>query len=230
MATNENAQTVEAVDWSTQNVYAKLIEARRRFLAEKIAKTGKNVYAEFKYFTLKDIVPAKTQIFSDLGLVDVVKFFPDSATLELYNADNLDDVITFNSPTAPDESLIKNPIQKVGAVQTYVRRYLYMLMLDIIEDDAIEETTSKDEKAPAKKSNRPASPEKREEVKKELIDEDGQASEVQIKSIKNGLKKLREKDETNEPYVKDIVKRIKAGLKKAEAEEILLEISNKVKA
>ena len=41
---------------------------------------------------------------------------------------------------------------------------------------------------------------------------------------------FREKDEANEPYVKEIVKRIKAGLKKAEAEEILLEISEKVKA
>lgn len=231
MATKETTQAAEAVDWSQQNVYTKLIEARKRFLAANVKKSGINRYAEFKYFTLEDIVPAKTQIFSDLGLVDVVKFFSDTATLELFNADNLDDVIVFNTPTAQDESLIKNPIQKLGAIETYVRRYLYMLMLDIIEPDAIDATSGKDE-APAapKKSNRPAAPEKREEVKKELIDEDGSAAEVQIKSIKAGLKKLRAKDpEQFEPYVKDIVKRIKAGLKKAEAEEILLEISEKVK-
>ena len=232
MATNET-QSAAAVDWTTKNVSKKLIEARRRFLAANVKKSGINRYAEFKYFTLEDIVPVKTQIFSDLGLLDTISFGMDNgnAVLTLYNADgDENDYLVFVSPTAQDESLIKNPIQKLGAIETYVRRYLYMLMLDIIEPDAIDATSGKDE-APAapKKSNRPASPEKREEVKKELIDEDGQASEVQIKSIKAGLKKLRDKDAENEPYVKNIVKRIKAGLKKAEAEEILLEISEKVK-
>lgn len=234
MATKENAQAAEAVDWTTKNVSKKLIEARRRFLAANVKKSGINRYAEFKYFTLEDIVPVKTQIFNDLGLLDTISFGMDNgnAVLTLYNADgDENDYLVFVSPTAQDESLIKNPIQKLGAIETYVRRYLYMLMLDIIEPDAIDATSGKDD-APAapKKSNRPASPEKREEVKKELINEDGEAAEVQIKSIKAGLKKLRAKDpEQFEPYVKEIVKRIKAGLKKAEAEEILLEISEKVK-
>ena len=231
MATKVTETQTEAIDWSEKNVFAKLIEARRRFLEAPIKKTGVNRYAEFKYFTLEDIVPAKTQIFNDLGLVDVVTFEADRAYLDLYSVSDLSDPIRFSSPTAPDESLIKNPIQKVGAIETYVRRYLYMLMLDIIETDVIEETTDKDEApAPAKKNNRPASPEKREEVKKELIDESGEASEVQIKSIKNGLRKLRARDaEKYEPYIRGIAKKIKAGLKKSDAEEILLEISDTVK-
>lgn len=232
MATKVNTQT-EAVDWTTKNVRQKLSEARRRFLEAGVQKTGINRYAEFKYFTLEDIVPVKTQIFNDLGLVDTISFGMDNgnAILTLYNVDsNLqEDFLVFVSPTAADESLIKNPIQKLGAIETYVRRYLYMLELDIIEPDAIDETSGKDE-APAqpKKNNRPASPEKREEVKKELIDEDGEASEVQIKSIKNGLKKLRAKDEANEPYVKEVVAKIKAGLKKSEAETVLIEIGKKI--
>lgn len=231
MATKVTETQIEAIDWSEKNVFAKLIEARKRFQETAVKKSGVNRYAEFKYFTLEDIVPAKTQIFNDLGLVDVVTFESDRAYLDLYSVSDLSDPIRFASPTAPDESLIKNPIQKVGAIETYVRRYLYMLMLDIIETDVIEETTDKDEApAPAKKSNRPASPEKREEVKKELIDESGEASEVQIKSIKNGLRKLRARDaEKYEPYIRGIAKKIKAGLKKSDAEEILLEISEKVK-
>ena len=237
MATKETAQaaeTVQGADQAKKNVYQKLIEARIRFQAANVKKSGINRYAEFKYFTLEDIIPVKTQIFNDLGLVDVISFGMENgnAILTLYNVDGgEDDYIVFVSPTAQDESLIKNPIQKLGAVETYVRRYLYMLMLDIVEADAIDATSGKDE-APAqpKKNNRPASTEKREEVKKDLIDEDGQASEVQIKSIKNGLKKLRAKDEANEPYIREIAKRVKAGIKKAEAETILLEISEKVKA
>ena len=228
MPTKSNTKTETAIDWRSKTAVEKLLEARIRFGAADVKKSGVNRYAEFKYYTLEDIVPVKTQIFNDLGLLDVIQFEDDHAFLLLYNVDDPNDKpIHFVSQLAPDESLIKNPIQKVGAIQTYVRRYLYMLMLDIVEADVIDETAGKAEEP--KKSRRPASPEKREEVKKELIDEDGEASEVQIKSIKNGLKKLREKDEANEPYVKEIVKRIKAGLKKAEAEEILLDISNKVK-
>ena len=226
-------ETAPAVDWTKKNVYEKLMAARAQFQAANVKKTGINRYAEFKYFTLKDIVPVKTKIFYELGLLDMVSFDNDKneARLYLVNVDNTEEVpLCFKSQLAPDESLIKNPIQKVGAIQTYVRRYLYLLMLDIIEEDEIEETTDKDEAPAPKKANRPASPEKREEVKKELINEDGEATEVQIKSIKAGLKKLRTKSEDNEPYVKEIVKRIKAGLKKAEAEDILIEIGEKVKA
>lgn len=232
MATAKANTEAQAVDWTEKNVFEKLLEARKRFIAANVKKSGINRYAEFKYFTLEDIIPVKTQIFDELGLVDVINFKDDRAILALHNVNGPDlDLVTFESPTAADESLIKNPIQKVGAVETYVRRYLYMLMLDIVEADIIDETSGKDETPAApKKNNRPATPEKREEVKKELIDEDGSAAEVQIKSIKNGLKKLRAKDaEKFEPYVREIAKRIKAGLTKAEAEEILLEISNKVK-
>lgn len=226
-------ETAPAVDWTKKNVYEKLMTARAQFQAANVKKSGVNRYAEFKYFTLEDIIPVKTRIFYELGLLDIVSFDSDKneARLYLFNTDNTEEVpICFKSQLAPDESLIKNPIQKVGAIQTYVRRYLYMLMLDVVEADAIEETTDKDEAPAPKKANRPASPEKREEVKKELINEDGEATEVQIKSIKAGLKKLRTKSEDNEPYVKEIVKRIKAGLKKAEAEDILIEIGEKVKA
>lgn len=217
------------------NLHSKLVLARKKFLEMGVKKTGKNTYAEFKYFTLEDIIPVKQAIFEVLGLVDSIAFTPDLATLTLYNVDNPEETIIFSSPLAPDESLIKNPIQKLGAVETYVRRYLYMIMLDIVEADAIEELTDKPadnssptDKAP-KKSNKPASPEKREEVKKELIDEGGNATDTQVKSIKAGLKKLRAKDgEKYEGYVTECVKKIKAGLKKSEAEDMLIEIGKKI--
>ena len=105
-----------------------------------------------------------------------------------------------------------------------------MAMLDIVEADTVDAISDKPdtEKKENVKSNRPATPEKREEAKKELINEGGEATEVQVKSIKNGLKKLREKDESYEPYIKEIIVKLKSGLKKSEAEEILIEIGNKV--
>ena len=218
------------------NVYAKLIEARKRFLEAGIKKTGVNRYAEYKYFTLDEIIPVKQEIFRDLGLSDVISFGTEVATLTLFNVDNPEESIDFMSQLAPDESMIKNPIQKVGAIQTYVRRYLYLLALDIIESDGIEETTDKpvDEDgkpapvATAKKSNRPATPEERQETKGELIDKDGNATDTQIKSIKRGLKKLRDKNESYEPYISETLKKIKKGMTKTEAEDQLIEIGKKI--
>ena len=228
------AKETETVDVATMNVYGKLIEARKRFYEAGIKKTGVNRYAEFKYFTLDDIIPIKQEIFRDLGLADVISFGPEVATMTVFNVIDPLDQIVFTSQLAADESLIKNPIQKVGAIQTYVRRYLYLLALDIIESDGIEATTDKPDpetgksEAP-KKSNIPKTEKEREEIKGELIDEGGDATETQIKAIKKGLKKLREKDgDKYEGYVTSIVKRIKAGLKKSEAEEILIEVGNKV--
>ncbi len=231
MATEKAAVTTKA---ETMNVYAKLLEARKRFLETGIKKTGVNRYAEYKYFTLDEIIPVKQTIFKDLGLADVISFDDRGAWLTIFNVDNPEERIGFGSQLAPDESMIKNPIQKVGAIQTYVRRYLYLLALDIIESDGIEETTGKpvDEdnnpvEAP-KKSNRPATAEEREETKTELINKGGEATPTQIKAIKNGLKKLREKDEKYEPYIKEIVTKLKAGIAKAEAEDVLIEIGNKI--
>lgn len=217
------------------NVYAKLIEARKRFLETGIKKTGVNRYAEFKYFTLDDIIPAKQTIFRDLGLSDIISFGTEVATLTIFNVDNPEESIDFMSQLAPDESMIKNPIQKVGAIQTYVRRYLYLLALDIIESDGIEETTNKpvDEdgkpaKTEAKKNTRPATAEERQETKDQLINQGGEATDTQIKAIKNGLKKLRAKNETYEPYIKETLKKIKYGMTKTEAEDQLIEIGVKI--
>ena len=218
------------------NLCTKLILARKFFLESGVKKTGVNRYAEFKYFTLEDIIPVKQNIFEQLGLVDVVSFDPTVATLTLVNADNPEETLEFSSPLADDESLIKNPIQKLGAVETYIRRYLYMLMLDIVEADTVDAVSDKpvDEnnkpakKTEAKKTTRPATTEERQEVKEELINQDGEATTTQIKGIKNGLKKLRDKDEKYEDYIRACMTKIKAGLTKTEAEDMLIEIGGKV--
>lgn len=233
---------------ATKNVYQKLLEARKEFLEAGIKKTGINSYAEYKYFTLDEIIPIKQKIFRNMGLADVISFNDTDAVLQIFNADNPEEVIVFTSQLAPDESLIKNPIQKVGAVQTYIRRYLYMLALDIIESDDIEAVTGKpvDEdgkasKGTKKKSSKPATPEEREEIKEELTGADREFTKTQKTAITNGLKKLRAKymDKDNvvfddnlekkySKFIRSAVKRVKDGLTKSEADDLLIEIAEKV--
>ena len=236
MATEKKVETVDKGTVATMNIYAKLNEARRLFLASGVKKSGVNRYAEFKYFTLDDIIPVKQAIFKELGLTDIITFGDAFAELRLINVDNTEETIRILSPMREDESLIKNPIQKLGAIETYIRRYLYLLILDIVESDSVEAVTDKptDEdgkkvEAP-KKSNRPVATEERQEIKKELINEDGKATDTQIKAIKNGLKKLRDKEGDYEGYVSECVKKLKAGITKTEAEDMLIEIGDKLES
>lgn len=216
------------------NVYGKLALARQRFLEAPVKKTGINRFAEYKYFELADIVPPATAIFNELGLLFITSFDVEYATGTLVNIDNPQEQIIFTSPMKDLEVKGMNAVQALGGTETYQRRYLYMACMDIVEADAFDATQGKPDPETGKseqpkKSNRPATPEKREEAKKDLIDEGGEATDVQIKSIKNGLKKLRKKDgEKYEAYVTKVVKQIKAGLKKSEAEDILIEIGKKI--
>lgn len=224
----------EEVKIRALNVYQKLVIARNTFLEAPTKKSGINRYAQFKYFELEDIVPVALDIFTKMGLVLIESVTFEEVTATLVNADNPDDRIVFHAPAKDcniEDGTKMSAIQGLGAYITYQRRYLYGLVLDIVEADPINATIDKpdpEDKKSAPKSNKPASPEEREEVKKELIDDGGEATDTQVKSIKNGLKKLRSKADTYEPYIKEVVGKIKAGLKKSEAEDVLIEIGKKI--
>lgn len=236
MATKKeiNVSDQDMIEVRKMNIYGKLAVARGKFLDAPVKKSGVNRFAEYKYFELADIVPVATSIFNGIGLVFLISFDNENAKGTLVNIDNPDEVIEFTSPMRDLEVKGMNAVQALGGVETYQRRYLYMACLDIVEADAFDATQGKPSmengtSEPVQKSNRPATPEQRQEVKKDLINEGGDATATQIKAIKNGLKKLREKDaDKYESYVTDGVKKIKAGLKKTEAEELLIEIGKKV--
>lgn len=228
-------KTKEIEDFRSMNIYAKLAEARKRFLTADVKKSGVNTFAEFKYFELEDIVPVATDIFENLGLVLIPSITYNTAFGLLVNADNTNEVITFDLPAKDcniESGTKMSAIQGLGSYITYMRRYLYCVVLDIVEADPVDATIGKDD-APAaptvaKKNNRPATVEERAEVKEQLINKEGEATATQIKAIKNGLKKLRDKDESYDDFVTACIKKIKAGLTKTDAEDMLIEIGNKV--
>ena len=234
MATKTNATETNGL-----NIYQKLAQARAKFLATPVKKSGVNCFAEFKYFELEDIVPPASAIFDDLGLIFLVSFEDGSAVGTLVNTDNPEETIVFKSPlidltTGEGKTPAgMNTVQALGGSETYQRRYLYMVVLDIVEADSFDAGSGKpdpeDPKPVAtKKSNKPASETERQEVKKDLIDSDGEATDTQIKAIKNGLKKLRTKDaDKYEKFITETVSKLKGGLKKTEAEDLLIEIGKK---
>ena len=217
-----------------KNVYQKLLEARVLFMEEDVKKSGKNMKMSYKYFELQDIVPVATPIFQKVGLLPVTTFMNDMAMMTIIDVDNPSDCINFTSPMREIEPIISaktggevtNAIQRLGSVETYQRRYLYMIALDIVESDSIEPTTG-DNPPPAPKPTAPATPQQRQEVTKTLTAPDGNATELQIKGLKAALAKLMEVDPSKEDFVAQIAMQTNGfeNISKADCEKLVQAIS-----
>ena len=208
------------------NVYQKLAKARTMFLASDAKKTGKNMTLAFKYFELDDIVPVVTKIFEEVGLISVVKMDAERASMWIVNTEDPENTVAFTAPMIiPEGNRAVTPIQALGAAITYYRRYLYMMALDICEPDSIDPVVVDVPKAP------PVTTSPVEPKEKSLTDADGNASELQIKQMKELLKKLREADPSKEDWIAQIAVDTKGFtvISKSECEALVKEINAEIK-
>jgi len=125
------------------NVYQKLNLAREKFHQSQIKKSGYNKFANYNYFELGDFLVPALQIFKEVGLTSVIRFEADIATMEIVNNEKPEDRIYILSPMSEASLRGCHPVQNLGAVQTYIRRYLWVAALEIVEHDALEATTNK---------------------------------------------------------------------------------------
>lgn len=130
-------------------VYQKLQTARIKLQQTQLKKSGHNKFAGYQYFELGDFLPTINQIFHELGLCSTVSFTADNAVLCIVDTDT-GGSIAFTSPMAEANMKGNQPVQNLGATQTYLRRYLYVNALEIVEHDAIEPITGEDNPKSAK--------------------------------------------------------------------------------
>ena len=120
------------------SIYKKLSEARKAFHKKAINKTGYNSFGKWYYFQLEDIIPPALESFYDAGLVSYVSFEAEYATMAIVDVDDSSQIIRINSPTVTISLKGATEIQNLGAMQTYIRRYLWLTALDIVESDAVD--------------------------------------------------------------------------------------------
>lgn len=220
----------------TANVYQRLLMARSKFLDANVEKSGKNMHLSFKYFELEDIVPTAIRIFNEVGLISVVNFTPDVATMEIINTENPDESVSFVAPFNQIAPIVSNTgkqatneMQALGSSITYMRRYLYMIALDICESDSIDANLGKGETAssPAAEKKAPATPEQRQEVKENLTAPADNASALQIKGLKAVLKKLKDADPSKEELIANIAVQTKGftEISKSDCETLIQKIT-----
>jgi hypothetical protein len=125
------------------SVYKKLNEAREKFHALKLVKTGENKFAGYKYFELGDFLIPALQVFREVGLCAYVSFDKEIATMTIVDMDSAEKM-EITSPMGSAALKGCHEVQNIGAVETYQRRYLWVAALEIVEHDALDATTGKD--------------------------------------------------------------------------------------
>jgi hypothetical protein len=146
---NNDYQLQEQHEQQQWRVYSKLQKARVILQELPLKKSGFNSFANFKYFELSDFLPSINTIFDNLGLCSVFNISNGVATLRIFDAE-FGGVIIFSSPTAEAGSGKAPPIQALGSMHTYLRRYLMLNALEITEHDAVDATIKKDDPKSAK--------------------------------------------------------------------------------
>jgi len=129
------------------SVHKKLMEARVQLQSAPLKKSGHNKFAGYQYFELGDFMPTINQIFYKIGLCGVVSFERDLATLTITDTEDNSQLV-LKSPMADANLKGCHPIQNLGAVETYTRRYLWVTAMEIVEHDALDSSAPvKDEKS-----------------------------------------------------------------------------------
>lgn len=136
----EELQVLET-EKANLNIYEKLLNARIMFQKKNLKPKGYNKYSDFYYFELDDILPVITEICLNLGVICLVSFGNELAQLRFKDLKN-DEEIVFTSPMSSAKLKACHEVQNLGAVETYIKRYLYMHCFEIAESDQMDGATT----------------------------------------------------------------------------------------
>lgn len=159
-------------------VFKKLQAARHQLLNSGIEKSGHNKFSNYHYFELGDFIPAAHKIFDEIGLCGVVRF-AETATLTIYDTAG-EGSVEFTTPIVYAENAKGQAIQSLGSTHTYLRRYLWLMALELVENDVIDSLPQEEKpKAVEKPVEKPAA--KPAEKKPVVIDKGENFKEWEIK-------------------------------------------------
>ena len=159
-------------------VFKKLQAARHQLLNSGIEKSGHNKFSNYHYFELGDFIPAAHKIFHEIGLCGVVRF-AETATLTVYDTES-DGSVEFTTPVVYAENAKGQAIQSLGSTHTYIRRYLWLMALELVENDVIDSLPQEEKpKAVEKPVEKPVA--KPAEKKPVVIDKGENFKEWEIK-------------------------------------------------
>lgn len=130
-------------------VHKKLMQARIALQNAPLKKSGHNKFVGYQYFELGDFLPQINEIFHSIGLCGVISYDAEIASLTITDVDDGTNIV-ITSPMVEANLKGAHPIQNLGAVETYTRRYLWVTAMEIVEHDALDSSAplKEEKKAP----------------------------------------------------------------------------------
>jgi hypothetical protein len=127
------------------NIYQKLQKCRVELQKSELKKSGRNTFSNYDYFELGDFLPRTNELLAENNLIGIVSFSEEQATLTIRDTEKPEDTIIFTCPNAEVSLKGAHPIQNIGALQTYQRRYLWITAMELSEHDAVDRSEGKAE-------------------------------------------------------------------------------------
>jgi len=131
-----------------QTIYECLQDVRNELCKTPLKKSGYNSHLKFNYFELADFVPTATRLFAERGLCPIFSITTNQDGFEMAVLKIVKgaEQIVFTTPTSDPTNM--GGIQALGAKITYLRRYLYLIALDLVENDIVDASLDKDSNKP----------------------------------------------------------------------------------
>lgn len=118
------------------SIYEKVSLLRKVIAELDISKSGINEHEQFSYLEMKDFVPAIQEECYKLRILTIFDM-EEVATLRAINIDDPEEQMVFTLRTELSNSNA-NPIQNLGAAITYMKRYLFMSLAELVAKDTVD--------------------------------------------------------------------------------------------
>lgn len=138
---------VAKINFTTEptSLHAKLQRIRVELSTYPLRKSGVNTFARYQYFQLQDFVPTVNYLLDKYNLTSVFTMNMETATLTIIDCDKPENTIVFATPVVDSEVKGCTPVQNLGSIHTYLKRYLYQNAFEISEPDALDALTKSDQ-------------------------------------------------------------------------------------
>ncbi len=172
----------------------KLALARVDLQASNLKKTGKSLGKDktvrFVYLELGDFLPLCNELAVKHRFLPVVSYTAEVATMTIHDFDS-EDTIVIMSPMANANVYQADEVQNLGAVQSYLRRYLYMTAFDIAVPDEVDGKSGyKQETEPKRTASKTTPPPRKTPA------EDQPATQDMLSELQNFMiEKIGDKDD-----------------------------------
>jgi hypothetical protein len=134
-------------------IHLRITQLRNKLATADIKKSGHNEFSGFRYYELKDFLPYLNKFCEELNISHTLQIHPDKASIIFYNCENQTDNTEISIMVPPvllqeifaqrfvdraGKQKEPNFPQLYGSILTYIKRYAYIMALDLCEGDNIE--------------------------------------------------------------------------------------------